>query len=893
MSVVSINVFKSLKDQGLPLEIERNLTSANSSTLEVKARRLLTVSYRGKEYNVPVYVVANLNERAIAGIDMINTLGVCYDPKTKAFISEITDEFSKVTTARAIHFDPFEAVTVKCTVSKWNDTDTLATVSCHSPQYPSIFAAPSVNTVFEEGKVFVVLKNCSPTSLLLPRGTMIGDATPVASVHAIDQEQLFKTNVKPPPPLKQGNREHFISKVNLNVPIHYHDAFVKLLLANHDVFSKTPSDIGRATHFEHTIMLKEFDPVFRKQFRIPDAHREALETQVQEWLDMGIIEPCHSRYNAPIFVVPKKGGKIRFVLDYRALNDASHDDRYCMKDVNECIGDIGKAKSNIFSTLDLTHGSWQLPLRDKCRPYTAFTVPGLGQYQYKVLSMGLKGGPGSFQRMMELTTKGLKNVIVYIDDLLVHSNNYELHLEILESLFTRLRHFKIKLNLEKCVFGSNSVAYLGYRLTPQGIIPGADKLKAIREAKPPATLSQVRAFLGLCNFFRAHVPRYSVVSAPLQYLTTKEAHYRGPNLPPDALASFEALKDALINHPVLQYPKEDLPFELYTDASIGSLEYGGGYGAVLTQPDKFGKNNVLAYASRGLKSYEKNYQPFVAEMMAAVWAMNHFSNYLKGRHFTLYTDHKLLEKLSKVHTRTYNRLQTEMMKFSFDIKYKPGKEMPADFLSRNIPAESSPPQEEVFAIDFDTADIRIAQKQDPFCQTLNSFLARGVLPEDNAQATLVKRIAPLIFEKSGILFRNNTDPATDQTVALLILPKVLVPDAVHRAHGSLLTGHGGVEKTKRRLFMCYYWPNMLADIKQLLAECPRCQLTSKKSKSHDVLHPLPQCSKPNQRIHMDLFGPLKTPTKAKAYILCMTDAFSKYVEAVVASDKTANHIAQL
>lgn len=75
------------------------------------------------------------------------------------------------------------------------------------------------------------------------------------------------------------------------------------------MFSKTPTDIGKATHFEHSVMLKNFDPIFRKQFRIPDAHREALEDQVKDWLAMGIIEPCHSRYNAPIFVVPKKGGK--------------------------------------------------------------------------------------------------------------------------------------------------------------------------------------------------------------------------------------------------------------------------------------------------------------------------------------------------------------------------------------------------------------------------------------------------------------------------------------------------------------------------------------------------------------------------------------------------------
>jgi hypothetical protein len=284
-------------------------------------------------------------------------------------------------------------------------------------------------------------------------------------------------------------RKQFLEKLHLNVPVGQHMAYEELLCKNHDVFSTSPEDLGKASHFQHTIELNNYDPVYRKQFRIPEQHSEALKAQVKEWLKIGIVEPCHSRYNSAIFAVPKKGGKIRFVLDYRGLNDASLDDRYSMKDINECIGDIGKAESCIFSTMDLTSGFWQLPLDPKSRQYTAFTVPGMGQYQYKVLAMGLKGGPGSFQRMMELTCKGLDKVIVYIDDLIVHTKSHEDHRANLQKLFHRLRHFKLKLNLDKCFFGSDSVSYLGYKLTPKGILPGLDKLQAIRDAKPPTSLS--------------------------------------------------------------------------------------------------------------------------------------------------------------------------------------------------------------------------------------------------------------------------------------------------------------------------------------------------------------------------------------------------------------------
>ncbi len=194
-----------------------------------------------------------------------------------------------------------------------------------------------------------------------------------------------------------------------------------------------------------------------------------------------------------------------------------------MKDVGECIGEIGRAGSSIFSTMDLTSGFWQLPLEKASRPLTAFTCPGKGQFCYNVLSMGLKGGPGSFQRMMELTMRGVPNVIVYIDDLLAHTATHEHHLKTLQLIFNRLRNVNIKLNPDKCEFGATSVQYLGFRLTPKGILPGKDKLQAVRDMQPPTSVTEVRQFLGLCNYFRTHVRNFSSLAGPLNFLTSKKA----------------------------------------------------------------------------------------------------------------------------------------------------------------------------------------------------------------------------------------------------------------------------------------------------------------------------------------------------------------------------------
>ncbi len=208
-----------------------------------------------------------------------------------------------------------------------------------------------------------------------------------------------------------------------------------------------------------------------------------------------------THWATPLFLVKKKDGTFCVVQDFCALNANCYVDKYTMKDVTECINEIGRANSTIFSTFDLTSGFWQMLLHPKSRKFTAFTLPGLGQFEWITSSMGLLGGPSSFQRLVEAVVHGIADVIVYIDDLIVHSSDHDIHLKQLDQLFTRLIAHNLKVKLQKCVFGSNHVQYLGFLLSEYGIRPGTDKLKAVQLAAPPSSVKEVRQFLGLCNFF--------------------------------------------------------------------------------------------------------------------------------------------------------------------------------------------------------------------------------------------------------------------------------------------------------------------------------------------------------------------------------------------------------
>jgi hypothetical protein len=131
------------------------------------------------------------------------------------------------------------------------------------------------------------------------------------------------------------------------------------LCKHQDTISIDKYDLGLAKDFKHKIHLKTQDPVYLKQFKIPEARHQFIEQTLDEWLKLGFVNRSNSLYNSPIFCVPKKQGQgLPIVQDFRELNQNSHIDKYSMKEITECIGDIGRANSTIFTMLDLTSGFW-------------------------------------------------------------------------------------------------------------------------------------------------------------------------------------------------------------------------------------------------------------------------------------------------------------------------------------------------------------------------------------------------------------------------------------------------------------------------------------------------------------------------------------------------------
>ena len=265
-----------------------SLSSANKSAIEVLDRRLLPVTYKDRTAEVPVYIVKSLNEKAIAGMDLINDLGICYDPRVSDFVSAVQEDDDPrvlISTAQEVYMRPMEARPCKLKMSNWDPNDTMVAVDIGSEGVPALFANEGVSTVFDDDKTVFMLKNCSGEELRLPRGYPVGLAQPISQINAVRTDDFLENiSTKLPPPMSEERRKQFLNDVNINVPVGQHAAYSELLCKNYDVFSKNPEDLGKASHFQHNIELKNHEPVFRKQFRIPEEYQTALRNQVKEWL---------------------------------------------------------------------------------------------------------------------------------------------------------------------------------------------------------------------------------------------------------------------------------------------------------------------------------------------------------------------------------------------------------------------------------------------------------------------------------------------------------------------------------------------------------------------------------------------------------------------------------
>ena len=432
---------------------------------------------------------------------------------------------------------------------------------------------------------------------------------------------------------------------------------------------------------------------WRHQYKIPEAAEPFADEQILKWATARVIEPASASvdFNTPVMAVAKKdpaGLKTswRICMDFRHINAALLPNiaQFGAERMPHLHEEFEKTRGFKFgSMVDLTGAYTQVPVAEADRDKTTFTHKGK-RWRWARWPFGLSPAPPKFQKVMEIVLEGIDGVIVWIDDIFVYGGDtIEEHAALVKKVLQRLIDNNLRINPDKCHFGYQEVLMLGHMVTGEG--RSIDPLKAEQALQWPIPKSSkdIQRFLGFTNFVAEYVKDYAKIVAPLNALRAdKDGKVRKFDMAqehPEALASFQFLGRALNSSPVLNRPDPALEFKVACDASRLGL------GAMLYQEMKDGKRRYIAFASTSLKGGQKNYGATKRELLGLVFALRKFHDFIYGRQFTLFTDHKALTALFTAPKLSYV-LQDWMgtiLDYTFEVRHRPGTQMDMpDALSR-------------------------------------------------------------------------------------------------------------------------------------------------------------------------------------------------------------------
>ena len=635
-----------------------------------------------------------------------------------------------------------------------------------------------------------------------------------------------------------------------------------------DAFADTDYDMGCSNVIQHKIDVGEATPIKARAYRVNPSTQQVIDEHIDNLLECGIIRPSISPWSSPVIVVGKKDGSTRMCIDYRQLNKLTRKDSYplpVIQDVLDCL-----AGSKYFTTLDLRQGFYQLEVHENSKHLTAF-VSKRGLYEFNRLPFGLCNSPASFVRMMEEVFRDTnwRELVCYLDDIIIFSDTFETHLERLERVFKKLITHNLKLKRTKCVFLKQEVEFLGFTVSGKGLAPNEKKVEVINNHPAPKDRKELKAFLGGANYYRKFIENFSQIAHPMHELLKKDIPYIWSK---ECEEAFQTIKTRLTSSPILDLPNFDTDFILYTDAS------GFAIGYILGQINE-GRETVVCYAGRSLSTAERNYSVGDLETLAVVAGVKYYSHYLSGRRFKIYTDNTSVAFLLNLKNPTGRlaRWLVFLQSYDFEIVYKPGASHGnADAVSRitNLAVNSAETNKGKTE---DEKSLHKMQMEDPVLKPMINYLKDGDAEKLPEKGKVSKQTADTFTLTEDLVLMKK---ANENKALRTVIPATKVRDVLADVHDGKLGGHYGISKTYLKVSTKYWWPNAHKEVKQWCESCETCALN--KPDNRPTKAPMIPI-KPKamfEFVSLDICGPFPKTIRGNKYIICFIDLFSKYVEAI-------------
>ena len=290
-------------------------------------------------------------------------------------------------------------------------------------------------------RVPVILRNNTQDWLEIKKGIPIARMVTANAIPKVTHV-LLAGNPHEQSTLKEAERQELLlEKLDLTGleawPKEQAEKARSLLREYHDIFSLEKHDTGHTKPAKHKIVLKDPDtPPFKERFhRIPLPQLNEVCAHLKMMLDAGVIQPSNSPWCNAVVLVRKKDRSLRFCIDFRRLNSLTGKDSHPLPHICETLESL--AGMAHYTTIDMNSGFWQVPMDDKSKQYTAFTLGSMGLYECKSMPFGLCNAPPTFQRLM-LNCLGELNLtycLIYLDDIIIFSQTEEEHLEWMRVVF--------------------------------------------------------------------------------------------------------------------------------------------------------------------------------------------------------------------------------------------------------------------------------------------------------------------------------------------------------------------------------------------------------------------------------------------------------------------------
>jgi hypothetical protein len=721
----------------------------------------------------------------------------------------------------------------------------------------------------------------------------------------------------------------------------------EILIEFEDVFSKHDLDLGHFNEIQHRINTGTAPAIKSRSRRTPLGFQAEEEKTLLGMLEARVVQESNSDWSAAPVLVRKRDGKVRYCLDFRPLNNVTIKDAFPLPLIEECIDTLCGAE--YFSTLDMSSGYWQISIAPEDRHKTAFSTK-YGLYEHIRMGFGLCNAPATFQRVMNLVLRGMtwKEVLAYLDDVIVLGKSFEDMLQSLRKTFLRFRKYNLKLKPRKCSLFQEEVDFLGRTVDKDGVRVTQEKIQAVRDWPVPTSRTELESFLGYINYHRDFIRGLAGIASPLYAMTGPRAEFLWGEVHQEA---FDKLKQAMVTPPVLAFPDPNGRFILDTDASDTAV------GAQLSQIQD-GCERPIAYASNALTPEQKRKCTTSKELLAVVTFTRQFRHYLLGRRFTVRTDHSSLVWLMRFkHIQgQLARWLEELSQFDMEIEHRPGKKHNnADGLSR-IPDRLAPcncyeagkdleslpckgcaactrahQQWSCFELDVDDivplaireltveeqeeqddreaqaiasnyvqtrtpAELRDLQLKDPDLRPIFTWLESKVDPGEGDEFLQSAATRHMWLCKTQLRIKNGVlyylwDYGT-YTRLKLVVPEPLKGEILPLVHDTKAGGHFGRDITVEKLRRSFYWYHMRLDCKVFVETCATCSKQKKATRQARAGLMNYRAGAPSDRVHLDIFGPLVSSVRGNKYGLVAVDQFSKWVEIWALSEQSAETIAE-